>query len=185
MSSFKIASNDSQPGSLGASFSAPQRATRWRRLTPEETYYRQVSLGSLNWEDDVPTISSDADTHVGSSDDDVDGPQRPGDDIDGTKESDAGGDLHLDPQRVPFWPSRGSRKVRAQVVRDTRNSAIHQLPVSAHLALPGVGRMSKNDVRFCINKLFGFEGKLIQVDTIWPVAYEQESMILIAKRGLA
>ena len=81
----------------------------------------------------MPSISSDADTHVGSSNDDVDGPQRPGDDIDGTRESDAGGDLRLDPQRVAFWPSRGSGKVRAQVVRGykkQRNSSASRLCAS-------------------------------------------------------
>lgn len=43
--------------------------------------------------------------------------------------------------------------------------------------------MTRDQVRCRIKELYSFNGKEMQIDTIWRVGCEQESMILVAKTG--
>ena len=85
---------------------------------------------------------------------------------------------------VPFCPPRGSRKVKARTMQELERNVIRRLPNSAKSGLPSYQSMDRDDVRFRIKELFGFDGKSIQVDTIWHVGCRQESMILVAKTGV-
>ena len=79
--------------------------------------------------------------------------------------------------RVPFCPPRGSQKVKVRTIQELERNVIRRLPNSAKSGLPLYQSMDRDDVRFRIKELFGFDGKSIQVDTIWHVGISNDTYI--------
>lgn len=120
------------------------------------------------WDENISCISRDTDTCFGDSDDGLD--------IDQT----------LEPLKIPapFWPSRGSKRSKADIAKELQKGAIQQLPPSAHSRLPEYRHMARQDVALRIKELWGYPGKPVQVDTILEIGCRQASAILVAKTGI-
>ena len=85
---------------------------------------------------------------------------------------------------VPWVPPRGARKMPRKIVECIREGAIGCLLPSRRRRIPRRMHMARRDVQYRVNELFGYEGRDIQIDTIWDVGCRSRSQILVAKTGI-
>ena len=132
------------------------------------TRFESFTSEPSRWDDDISSISGDIDTCFGDFEDGSDRDQA------------------LEPLQLPalFWPSRGSKQIKAAIAKELQEGVIQQLPLSAYIRLSDFRRMTRQDVELRIKELWGYPGKSVQVDTILEVGCRQRSIIFVAKTGI-